>query len=122
MDIPEVRWRQHVFPKRLNQPIILYGVITEKTGHHLSNTHREDLIIYDSLVFPIAVTEYRFYIDRLVVKSVTEAHSNVILRRQTNTILQHYSRYYNKKYTFELAVLDGVLCTFCIHYKCYLLE
>ena len=59
----------------------------QKTDHHLNYSQRDNLIIYHSLLFFFAVTEYRFLIDRLVTKSVTALHRNAELYPQTNTII-----------------------------------
>ena len=59
----------------------------QKTDHHLNYSQRDNLVIYDSLLFLIAVTQHRFSLGRLVANSVAAVHCKAQLYRQTNTIV-----------------------------------
>jgi len=92
----------HLNVKPTNNPVQCNN---QKTDHHLYYSQRDNLIIYDSLLFLIAVTEHRFCIDRPVAKSVTAVHCKAQLYRQKkNTIILYYPSY-NKKYIFEPTIL-----------------
>jgi len=74
----------HLNVKPTNNPVQCNN---QKTDHHLYYSQRDNLIIYDSLLFLIAVTEHRFCIDRPVAKSVTAVHCKAQLYRQKKTQL-----------------------------------